>query len=76
MMYVYEDGSRTNDTASGVVTGDVVNVRSGPGTGYKVVGAVKAGQTVEVLAQFKVDGKNWGCLSNGWVAMDYVRMGN
>lgn len=34
-----------------VVTGSVVNIRSGPGTHYSVVAKVKMGQTLEVLAQ-------------------------
>ena len=73
MGYVYMDGTKSSDAVNGTVTGDVVNVRSGPGIGYQVVGSVRSGDKVEVLAQFKYGNTTWGCLSNGWVSMDYVK---
>ena len=76
LSYVYMDGTRTNDAATGTVTGDLVNVRRGPGTGNPVVATVSSGDSVEVLAQFKFGGTTWGCLSNGWISMDFVKMGN
>ena len=71
--YVYMDGSRSDNVVNGTITGSAVNVRSGPGTGFKVVGGVKAGDSVEVLAQFKYGNTTWGCLSNGWISMDFVK---
>ena len=71
--YVYMDGTRSDNVVNGTVTGDVVNVRSGPGTGYKVVASVSQGDSVEVLAQFKIGNTTWGCLKNGWISMDFVK---
>ena len=73
--YVYVDGTRTNDAATGTVTGDNVNIRSGPGTGYASVGSLSSGETVEILAQFEFNGTFWGCTSKGWVCMDFVGVG-
>lgn len=73
--YVYVDGTRTDDAAYGTVTGDKVNIRSGPGTGYASVGSLNSGDEVEILAQFEFDGTYWGCTSKGWVCMDYVGVG-
>ena len=73
--YVYIDGTEADGAGTGVVTGDNVNVRSGPGTGYEAVGSLSAGDEVEILAQFEVDGTYWGCIKNGWVCMDYVGVG-
>ena len=71
--YVYMDGTRSDNVVTGTVSGDVVNVRSGPGTGYKVVASVSQGDSVEVLAQFKIGNTTWGCLHNGWISMDFVK---
>ena len=76
LSYVYMDGTRSDKAVNGTVTGDVVNVRSGPGTGYKVVASVKQGDSVEVLNQFKIGNTTWGCLSNGWISMDFVKTAN
>jgi len=73
--YVYVDGTRTDDAAYGTVTGDKVNIRSGPGTGYGSVGSLNSGDEIEILAQFEFDGTYWGCTSKGWVCMDYVGVG-
>lgn len=52
-----------------VVTGSVVNVRSGPGTDYSVITQVKSGQALEVLAQ-KGDWYQISLNDNqtGWIA--------
>lgn len=73
--YVYVDGTRTDESSYGTVTGDKVNIRSGPGTGYASVGSLSAGDEVEILAQFEFNGTYWGCTSKGWVCMDYVGVG-
>lgn len=70
--YVYIDGTRGDDAATGTVTGSAVNVRSGPGTRYNVVGSVSQGDTLDILAQYKIGNTTWGCISSGWVSMDYV----
>lgn len=73
--YVYVDGTKGDDAGTGTVTGDNVNIRSGPGTGYASVGSLSYGDEVEILAQFEFDGTYWGCTSKGWVCMDYVGVG-
>ncbi|MBR4941129.1 MAG: SH3 domain-containing protein [Clostridia bacterium] len=47
-------------SGKGTVTGAVVNIRSGPGTGYSVIGQVTAGQTYTVSGE-----------SNGWYKLNF-----
>ena len=47
-------------------------VRSGPGTGYSVVGKLYNGDKVEILEQKTVGSMIWGKVSNGWISMKYV----
>ena len=75
MNYLYVDGTEGEGAGTGTVTGDNVNLRSGPGTGYEAVGSLKFGDEVKILAQFEFDGTNWGCTNKGWVCMDYVGVG-
>lgn len=42
------------------VTASALNVRTGPGTGYKSLGQLKNGSTVKILAEY-----------NGWYAIEY-----
>ena len=62
------------------VTGKVVlssgrlNIRSGAGTNYSVVGSLAAGTTVVITEQKTVGSTVWGKISNGWISMDYVRL--
>ena len=74
MGYVYVDGTKGENSGTGTMTGDGVNIRSGPGTNYDSVGSLKKGTTVEILHQVKIDGRTWGCISKGWIAMDFVDM--
>lgn len=73
--YVYIDGTEGDGAGTGVVTGDNVNIRKGPGTGYESVGRLSEGDEIEILAQFEIDGTMWGCTEDGWVCMDYVGVG-
>ena len=75
MDYVYVDGTEGENSGTGTVTGDVINIRTGPGTDYGVAGSLKEGDTVEILEQFEFNGVYWGCTSKGWVCMEYVSMG-
>ena len=75
MAYVYVDGTEGEGAGAGVVTGDQVNLRGGPGTNYESKGSVNSGDTVQILAIFKIGEKHWGCTKNGWICMDYVTMG-
>ncbi len=58
------------------VTGDLVNLRSGPGTGYGVVGRAKAGETLTAVG--KNAGGSWLQVSvngkKGWVATQFVNL--
>jgi N-acetylmuramoyl-L-alanine amidase len=61
-----------NKGTTGVVNADGLRVRSGPGSGYKVVGSFTNGQTVEIT---DTDG-NWiqihSDLIDGWISKDFV----
>ena len=70
--YVYQDGTTGSKTAKGIVTGNGLNIRSGPGTGYGSVGTYSSGDRVNILEQFTYNGTTWGCTSKGWISMDYV----
>lgn len=75
MDYVYVDGTVGEGGGAAVVTGDQLNIRSGPGTNYNSVGTLNSGDEVNILAQFTINGKIWGCISKGWISMDYVGVG-
>lgn len=53
------------------VTADVLNVRSGAGTNYKVVTTVKKGEVYTIVEQ----NNNWGKLKSGagWICLDYTK---
>ena len=75
MDYVYVDGTTGEGGGAAVVTGDQLNIRSGPGTNYNSVGTLNSGDEVNILAQFTINGQSWGCISKGWISMDYVGVG-
>ena len=72
--YVYQDGTTGTKTATGTITGEGLNVRSGPGTKYDTVGSLTKGSQVQILEQFTYNGTTWGCIKNGWICMDYVQV--
>lgn len=84
MDYVNVGGTGTNNTnsgnnataseGSGTITGTVVNVRSGAGTNFDIVGTVSKGDTVNIISTKTVDNVVWGQISNGWISMAYVEM--
>ena len=73
--YIYQDGTTGAKTASGVITADELNIRSGPGKGYGTVGSYIEGDKVTILEQFTYNGTTWGCTNQGWISMDYVDAG-
>lgn len=75
MDYVYVDGTEGNNSGDGLIIGDGLNIRSGPGTNYGVVGSYSRNNTVKIYAQFTIGDYNWGCTDKGWIRMDYVQMG-
>jgi hypothetical protein len=63
--------------ADAVVTSSTLNVRSGPGTNYAIVGALKKGDGVDIVGRSK-DGK-WARLSlpkinEAWASAQYLEM--
>ena len=54
------------------VTGDVVNVRSGPGTDYPVINSVVYGQQVVITSVTTAGGRLWGKCEKGWLCLDYT----
>ena len=59
-----------NSTYTVKITTDVLNVRSGPGTEYKVTTKVKKGEVYTIV---ETSG-NWGKLKSGagWICLDYT----
>ena len=54
------------------VTGDYVNVRTGPGTQYKAIAAVQEGDQIVITEIADVDGVLWGKFRAGWVCLQYT----
>ena len=56
----------------GAVTATGLNVRASAGTGSAIVGALKKGDQVKILAQTTVGNTLWGQTDKGWVCMNYI----
>ena len=54
------------------VTGDYVNVRTGPGTNYPIVSGVVQGNVLNVTRVVSVNGVLWGLFRGGWLCLDYT----
>lgn len=63
----------TGDATTGIVNRDA-NLRAGPGTGYKIVGSAKHGQTVTIIGK-NTDGSWLQLDSNVWIAAFLVNQG-
>ena len=83
MDYVDVDGESSNTstgnnttatTGNGTVTGNGLNIRSGAGTDYDMVGSLKKGDRVSIQETQTVDGVKWGRISQGWICLTYVKM--
>ena len=63
-----------NDSASILlrVTGDVVNIRKGPGTNYGIAKQVLQNDTVVMSHVTELSGRKWGKVENGWICLDYT----
>ena len=55
-----------------VKVSDLLRIRGGAGTSYKIVGVLYNGAKVEILETKTVNGTQWGRISKGWICMDYV----
>lgn len=51
-----------------------LRVRSGPSTGYAVVGNLQNGDRVTILEQKTTGAMQWGRISTGWISMSYVEL--
>ena len=62
-------------TQTGTVkVSDVLCIREGPGTGYKVVGYLRNGNKVTILEKQTAGTMIWGKISKGWISLDYVEL--
>lgn len=60
-------------TRTGTVkVNDELRIRSGPSTGYSIVGYLRNGDRVEILEQQIVGSMIWGKIDKGWISLDYV----
>jgi len=68
--------NNTNSTTgkSGTVYASGLNIRSGPGTAYGVVGSLDNGDKVTILEQETVGDEVWGKIATGWISMKYVAL--
>lgn len=69
-------GNTTVETGTGIVANTYagVNVRSGAGIGYALVGKLLPGTSVEITEVKQVGAAKWGKMAQGWVCMDYITM--
>ena len=74
MSFVYMDGTTGEGSGTGTITGSGLNIRSGPGTNYTSVGSLDKGDVVKILAQITIGDMTWGCIEDGWIAMQFVSM--
>ena len=56
-----------------VKVGTKLNIRSGPSTGYDVVGSLKNGAKVEVKEEKKAGSTVWARIDKGWISTDYLK---
>ena len=73
MDYVYINGTMGAHYGFATVTGDVVNIRLGPGTHNQIVRTVKEGDVLEVFHYITYKNVKWACVEDGWICMDYVK---
>ena len=74
LQYVQLDGVSTGNDKTGTITGNELNIRSGPGTNYGSVGTLNSGDRVTILSTTDVDGVTWGNIDKGWISMAYVQL--
>lgn len=69
-----ESGKDTTTGQTGTVTCAVLNVRSGAGVTYGIVGTYGKNTKITVTKTKTVGSTTWGKTSKGWVSMDYVKL--
>lgn len=73
--HITDDSGDTGNKYLAKVICDTLNVRSGPGVGYKRVTQVHRGEVFTILETKSAGGYTWGRLKSGagWIALDYTR---
>ena len=66
--------STTKITGKVTLSSGTLNVRSGAGTGNKVVSYYNNGASVTILEQKTVGSTVWGRTEKGWISLDYVKL--
>lgn len=67
---IVEESQTANVEAT--VTGSVVNIRSGAGTQYSVVGSALKGDKITVMETVENEKYLWGKIDAGWICLDYT----
>ena len=68
-------GGNTNTAMTGtIVKTTELRIRAGAGTNYEVVGKLKKGDRVVILATAKVGNATWGRIEQGWIHLYYVEL--
>ncbi len=67
------DPPETPKTVKGTVIADELLIRSGPSTGYSILGSLFYGDRVEILEQQTTGSMVWGKIDKGWISLTYVR---
>lgn len=68
------ENTQSEDTASTPVkvTGDVVNIRKGPGTNYGIATQVYRNDVLIVTHVTHLTNMKWGKVQDGWICLDYT----
>jgi N-acetylmuramoyl-L-alanine amidase len=69
--YVQAVNSSVTANNTGTVKASALNIRSGPGTGYKLVGSLWFGEKVIILE----NQGDWYRINDGWVNASYIKIG-
>ena len=69
-----DNGNNAGQVTGTVISSSALNIRSGAGTNYGVVGSYPRGSKVTILEQKTVGNMVWGRTSKGWISLNYVRL--
>lgn len=59
-------------TVEVTVSADGVNVRSGPGTNYSILGSINSGKKLTITEVASGTGYLWGRMESGWICLTYT----